>query len=516
MTPSAHGRFTARGKRDTVHHHSDRHPGRTALPVAALLAALAAPTAAAQEAPSAEEREHAAAWGAHHLCAGLFVVGRDLPRDPATVVARDIARFPGFRWEEAFTYQVDSVRRVVTVSAPGIPARSAGYYGDQGCVIHERGSAAVRFTPVDVPSALPDPATQPWPTGDAGAHGPLPPGADSAALTALLDWAMGEAAQNTRALVITHGGRIVAERYAEGFGPHTPQISWSQGKSIAAALTGVLVHQGALSLDQPAPVPAWHQDPADPRRAIRIRDLLHMSSGLDFLNLGLADPRSYTNANEHFRIYFDALDVYDHATRQPMDLPPDSAFRYRNSDPLTLMSVARRIVEGWGEAFLTFPQRALFDRIGIRDAVLETDPYGNFIITGYDFLSAYDWTRFGLLHLWDGVWPTAPTPCRSAALPLCEGERILPEGWVAFVSAPTPTDPSRSYGGLFWVNRGGLLPDLPPDAFTAAGFMGQHTVIVPSLDLVIVRLGPSPGQSNQYLNRVIGGVIEALGLRPPG
>ncbi len=489
---------------------------RNAAAFAFLLLALGVARAAAgQDAPTAEEREHAAAWGAHHLCAGLFVVGRDLRRDPATVVAQDIARFPWFRWEHAFSYEVDTLRWRVTVGAPGMPSRSAGYYGDQGCVIHERGATSVHFEPVEVPSALPDPATQPWPTGDAGAHGPLPPGADSAALAALLDWAMEGSGQNTRALVVAHGGRIVAERFAEGFGPHTPQISWSQGKSIAAALTGVLVQQGALSLDHPAAVPAWHQDPADPRRAIRIRDLLHMSSGLDFLNLGLADPRSYTSANEHFRIYFDALDVFDHATEQPMDLPPDSVFRYRNSDPLTLMFVARRIVEGRGESFLTFPQRALFDRIGIRDAVLETDPYGNFIITGYDFLSAYDWTRFGLLHLWDGVWPDSASPCRAAALPLCEGERILPEGWAAFVSEPTHTDPNRSYGGLFWVNRGGMLPDLPPDAFTAAGFMGQNTVIIPSLDLVVVRLGPSPGGANQYLNRVIGGVIEALGLRPP-
>jgi CubicO group peptidase (beta-lactamase class C family) len=166
-------------------------------------------------------------------------------------------------------------------------------------------------------------------------------------------------------------------------------------------------------------------------------------------------------------------------------------------DPLTLGYLVKKTVTARGESYFTFPQRALFDRIGIRNAVLETATYGNFIITGYDFLSAHDWARFGLLHLWDGVW---------------EGERILPEGWVDFISTPTETDPRARYGGLFWVNAGGRFPGIPRDAYTPAGFMGQNTMIIPSLDMIVVRLGPSPGRSNQYLDRVVGGIITALGL----
>lgn len=465
---------------------------------AVLLLAVAVPSPGhAQDARTPEERGSAMAWGAHHLCAGLFVVGRDVQRPPDVVLARDVAAFDHFRWEEAFDYEVDWPAKRVTVTAPDLPERSAGYHGDQGCIVEVPGRSGLEFTPEDVPSSLPDPRTQPWPTGDLGAHGSLPAGADAEALDRVLDDAMGPADQNTRALVVVHGGRIVGERYAEGFGPHTPQISWSQGKSITAALVGVLVEQGELTLDQPAPVEAWHTDPDDPRREIRIRSLLQMSSGLDFLNLGVGGSRAFTSENEHFRIYQDAVDVCRHATDQPMDLPPDSVFRYRNSDPLTLTCIVRDVVEDRGGDWLSFPQRALFDRIGVRDAVLETDRHGNFIITGYDFLSAYDWARFGLLHLWDGVW---------------EGERILPEGWTDFVGTPTDSDPSRSYGGLFWVNDGGRFPDLPPDAYTAAGFMGQNTVIIPSLELVVVRLGPSPGGSDRYLNGVIAGVVEALGI----
>ncbi|HSG82546.1 MAG TPA: serine hydrolase [Gemmatimonadota bacterium] len=469
---------------------------RAVTSIAACLVAFLAADARSQDARLAEQREHAAAWGAHHLCAGLFVVGRDFQREPDAVVEQDIAPFPDFRWEGSFRYDVDRENGVVTVTPPGAPARTAAYYGDQGCVIHERGSREIHFRPVVVASSLPDPATQAWPTGDRDAHAPLPADADAAAFDSVLDWAM-NAGQNTRALVVIHRGRIIGERYAPGFTAHTPQISWSQGKSITAALIGVLAQQGELTLDQPAPVPEWHQDPDDPRREIRIRDLLHMSSGLDFKNYGVGDSLSYTNHNEHFLIYFDAVNVFEHAVNQPLDIPPNTQFRYRNSDPLTLGRIIRQTVERRGEDYLTFPQRALFDRIGMRDVVLETDTYGNFIMTGYDFVSAYDWTRFGLLHLWDGVW---------------EGERILPEGWVGFVSTPTPTDPRRGYGGLFWLNAGGSLPDVPRDAFWAAGFMGQNTVIVPSLDMVVVRLGPSPGGSNRYLNHVIAGIITALAL----
>ncbi len=447
---------------------------------------------------SSEGKEHVAAIDAHHLCAGLWVVGRGVERDVETVIARDIAPFFAFRWDSTVDYRIDWEKQRAFVQVPGALERSAGYYGDQGCVIHEPNSDDIHFTPVPVRSSLPDPSTQEWPTGDMGAQGALPNGTDVDSLNTVLDWAMDEAGQNTRALVVVLNGKIVAERYAEGFTAHTPQISWSQGKSITAALTGVLVQQGELTLDQAAPVPEWHQDPTDPRREITMTDLLHMSSGLDFLNLGLEEPVSYTSENEHFMIYFDAVNVFEHAINQPMDIAPNTQFRYRNSDPLTLGRIIRQTVEARGEDYLTFPQQALFDKIGIRDAVLETDTHGNFIMTGYDYLSAYDWTRFGLLHLWDGVWLE---------------ERILPEGWVEFISTPTATDPNDGYGGLFWVNRGGALPDVPADAYWPAGFMGQNTVVIPSLDMVVVRLGPSPGGSNSYLNSVTGGVIDALGLR---
>jgi CubicO group peptidase (beta-lactamase class C family) len=443
-------------------------------------------------------RESRAAIGAHHLCSGLWVVGRVYKRTAEEVLAQDIVPFQAFSWESDFKYEVDEKRRRVTVSGPGVPPRTAQYNGDQGCSILPRGVNDIYFKPVTVQRKSPAASTQPWPTGDAGATAPMPAGMDGAVVQAALDWGMAQKEQNTRAIVLVYRGKIVGERYAPGWTKDTPQISWSQGKSITAALIGVLVRQGRLRVDDFAPVKEW-QGKDDPRRQIRISDLLRMSSGLDFANLGLSGPASYTRENEHMRIYFDGLNVFEHAVNQPLEIPPNSKWRYRNSDPLTLGKIIRETVAARGpngiEAYLTFPQRALFDEIGARNFVLETDAWGNFIMTGYDYGSARDWARFGLLHLRDGVW---------------QGKRILPEGWVEFISTSAPADSSRGYGGLFWLNRGGAWKGVPEDAFMCSGFMGQHTMVIRSRDAVVVRLGPSPRGSDRYLTELVNRLLAGL------
>ncbi len=210
-------------------------------------------------------REHVASMAAHHLCSGTFVVGRDYQRSPTQVLEEDIRPFSDFAWQDDFRWEVDEDGRTASVWADGINRRTARYNGDQGCSILPVGAESVYFTPVPVSRSGDDPATLPWPTGDAGAHASFPE-IDTAALNTALDWAMAQP-QNTRALVILYRGMIVGERYAPGFTRNTPQISWSQGKSITAALVGVLIQQGKLRLDQPAPVPEW-RDPGDPRNAI--------------------------------------------------------------------------------------------------------------------------------------------------------------------------------------------------------------------------------------------------------
>ena len=460
----------------------------------AILAACGGGSEPAEEADDGRFRKYAAGIAAHHLCSGTFVVGRVTERTPETVLAGDIAPFVGFAWQDDFEWEVDMEAMSATVWAADVAPRTAKYHGDQGCTLLEDGADSVRFTPVPVPRDQPPADEQDWPLGDIGAEEADQAGVDRAALAAALDAAMGTEEQNTRALAVVRHGKIVGERYAPGFTRNTPQISWSEGKSVTATLIGVLMQKGHFGLDDPAPVAEWRAE-GDPRGVILMRHLLTMSSGLDMTNLGLGGASSLIPENEHMRVYFDSLNVFEHASGQPYGIPPGTEFRYRNSDPLTLGRIVRETVENNGKEYLTHPQRMLFDRIGSRDFVLEPDPWGNFILSGYEYGSAADWMRFGLLHLWDGVF---------------EGDRILPEGWSEFVSSPSPGAKDGEYGGLWWLNLGGRYPDIPSDAYWASGFMGQTTMVIPSRDVVVVRLGPSPGDFGDYLNATVAAILAAF------
>ena len=182
-------------------------------------------------------------------------------------------------------------------------------------------------------------------------------------MEAALDWAL-EQPHNTRAVVVVYDGKIIGERYGPGWTKDTPQISWSEAKSITATLIGRLVQEGHLDIEDQAPVPQW-QEGDDPRGKITIRDLLRMSSGLDVVNLGLDNEESWSEANEHMRVYFDGINVFDHMLAQPAEIPPGTQWRYRNSDPLMLAWIVGQVAEARGESFLAFPQKLLFDRIGM-------------------------------------------------------------------------------------------------------------------------------------------------------
>jgi CubicO group peptidase (beta-lactamase class C family) len=444
------------------------------------------------------------------LCSAAFVVGRDVDafiRDD--LLTGDEAVLP---WRE-IDVRVDRDRHTVTLAGPGGVSRSAKYHPGQGCTILPPGRDDVYFTPTPVVPDLPDAATTPWPLGDLLPDEPAP-GVDEARLAAALDAALDDARwpapMRTRGLVVCHRGRLLAERYAPGFDKDTRQLCWSAGKSITAALIGVLVRQGHFAVDDPAPIAEW-RGAGDPRGRINIRHLLNMSSGLECSN-AQDDPRlTWTYRDCHGLIYTAPIDVFAHAISRPSEHPPNTVWRYRNCDPLSLGLIVRRTVEARGEAYPTFPQRALFDRIGIRSMVLEPDPWGNFIMTGFEYGTPRDWARFGLLHLWDGLW--RPT-----------GERVLPGGWARLVATPATAAPDPlyagrfaggHYGGQFWLNAGGRWPAVPRDAYWAAGAAGQLCLVVPSREAVLVRMGHTVGaardHADAYYDAVFGAILAALG-----
>jgi CubicO group peptidase (beta-lactamase class C family) len=425
------------------------------------------------------------------LCSAVFVSGRDVDE-----ARQNSAYFLMNEPDRAKPIAVDVDREAKRVRVTiDETTRTAAFYGDQGCVIHPIDHDGIHFTPVPVRTTLPDANTQPWPMGDAPSREPWPANLDRAKVQSAVDLAFADPAGLTAGMVVVYKGQIVGERYMPGITKDTQLESWSMGKSLIATLVGLVIKDGAFSLDDPAPVPEWRR-PGDSRGAIRVRDVMRMSSGLSFTGQDDRWMDPTWQYHDHFFIYAGAVDAYRYAISSPLEFAPNTVGRYRNSDPMTLGFLVRQAVEKRGEQFLTFPQRALFDKIGIRKQVLETDPWGNFLLSGYDYGTPRNWARLGLLYLRDGVW---------------NGQRILPEGFTKFVSTPAPAWQQPEYGGQFWLNGTGRW-NLPRDAYFMSGAGGQHTFIVPSLDLVIVRMGHQRGSAvgSKLLNQSLAAIVAAV------
>ena len=376
---------------------------------------------------------------------------------------------------------IDRANKAVHVMLPNGVTRTAKYLGSQGCVTLPIGESAMNFKPVAVKSRLPDPATQLWPMGDMLPQEPLPTEIDAEKLKAAVNAAFQPAEALTAAFVVTWKGRLIAERYAEGVTAQTPLEGWSMGKSVTATLFGILVKDGVYDLDQPAPIPEW-QTPGDPRAKIRIADILHMSSGLRIKAPQDPDYDPTGPYPDHVYLYTGGIDSFHYAATRPLQWPPNTVGRYHNTDPVLISYLIRLGVEKRGDEYLSFPQRALFDKLGVRTMVIETDPFGNFLGQGYEVGSGRDWARLGNLFLQGGVW---------------NGERILPEGYTKFVSTLAPAcaaDNRPIYGAFFWLNGDGRYP-VPRDAYYMSGAGGQTTLMIPSHDLVVVRLGHYRGES---------------------
>jgi CubicO group peptidase (beta-lactamase class C family) len=448
--------------------------------------------------PPGTALEHHASGFAKVMCSAVFITG--LHPDFA---AENVGYFTAPYAERARLGKpvVDRDARTVSVSVPGGPTRTARHFGSQGCVTLPVGKDSVNFTPVAVKSRLPDPMTQPWPMGDA--LPPVPPQAevDPVKLEQAIDAAFEPATGLTAAFVVTWKGRLLGERYGPGLTWSTPLEGWSMGKSLTATLLGILVQQGVYDLQQPAPIPEW-QGANDPRAKIRIADILHMSSGLRIRAPQDPDYDAKGPYPDHLYLYTGSVDSFHYAATRPQQWPPNTIGRYRNTDPVLINYLVRLGVEKRGEEYLSFPQRALFDKLGIRTMVMETDPHGNFLTQGYELASGRDWARLGNLYLQDGVW---------------NGERILPEGFAKFVSTLAPAweaDKRLVYGAFFWLNLEGAFP-VPKEAYYMSGAGGQTTLIVPSHDLVVVRMGHFKGANpgGESFRKALALLIQAVPAR---
>ena len=426
-------------------------------------------------APPGDPMAHHTMGFARTLCSGVFVTGLD-----ADFAAENIGYFTG-PYEHRHVVvkrEVDHAEKMVHLTMENGVVRSAKFIGDLGCVPLPIGESEPYYDPPEIMSVLPDPATTAWPMGDVLDAEPVPAEVDQDKVVKAVETIFDPDAM-TAAFVVTYKGRIIAERYADGIDMHTPLESWSMAKSLSATLMGVLVQQGEYELMQRAPIPEW-QEEGDPRQEIRIADIMRMSSGLRCRNRG--DPGYDPDAGypDHLYLYTGTVDSFEYAATRPQQWRPNTVGRYRNCDPVLTNYLIRLAVEGRGNAYHQFPQQHLFDKIGVRNLVFQTDPYGNILLNGSDLGAARDWARLGNLYLNDGV---------------ADGERVLPEGYADFVSTLAPAweaDGRPIYGAFFWLD--GAKYGMPAsEMYSMRGAGGQMTMIIPSRDMVIVRLGHYKG-----------------------
>jgi len=375
------------------------------------------------------------------MCSAVFISGRDLmeaKRNSGPLVTENIgSSYSVFSEADRAQAQVrvDQKLKIVTTTFRDFVPGVARFYGDQGCVILPPGVKDAFFTPEKVTTRLPPADSQSWPMGDVISKQSVSHGVDPARLQAVVDQVFSDPAGETIAFLVIYKGQIIAERYELGASKDTLIEGWSMGKSLLATLVGVLIKDGEFKLYDAAPVSEW-QRPGDPRSKIRIADLLRMSGGLHFT--APRDPDFSPDVfPDHVYVYNGAVNSYEFAYARPLQFPPNTEGRYRNCDPLTLAFIVQQTAKRRGDNYLTFPQRALLDQIGIRKMVLETDPYGNIFFTGNNYATARDWGRLGLLYLQNGIW---------------QGERILPDGFVDFVRAPSIGPPVEPKGST-WLYR---------------------------------------------------------------
>jgi CubicO group peptidase (beta-lactamase class C family) len=367
-----------------------------------------------------------------------------------------------------------------------------------GCLLSLPSGAPAAAEPALVPLPA-QPAGTPWPVPEWPAAEPAP--ADRAALEAALDSLFAFRGRgglpDTRAALVVHRGRVVAERYAEGFGPASRFQSWSMAKSVTLALVGVLAQGGRLSLDAPAPVPAW-QGEGDPRRAITLRQLLQMTAGLDNADGG-SDPSSFVA-----RLLFGDLsrDVVAASVAARSIHPPGSHWAYSTATSMILADVVMRTAGG-RDALLELLRGELSGPLGAGSLVPEFDAAGNFLGGGFVWASARDWARLGLLFLRGGVF---------------DGRRILPEGFVDFARTRAPVPSNGCFGAHLWLNlepkedQHKSLPGGPDSAFFMSGSAGQYVAMLPDRDVVVVRLGELQRIDWPDIAR---GILAAANVFPP-
>ncbi|MDH6269212.1 CubicO group peptidase (beta-lactamase class C family) [Rhizobium sp. SG_E_25_P2] len=426
-----------------------------------------------------EEFRVANAYSAKIICSSVFVSGRK-----AEEVLADDVQAPG-HWLLKYV-SIARGEDVVTAKLFGfLAAESAVYRPGLGCASAPNGDLdAVRAVALTSPPVIPPVSDFEWPLGDTVSRK-----ADLRAEALLADPKL--IGPGARALVVVKDGRIVAEAYAPGFNAETPLLGWSMTKTVTGALAALRIQDGAFSWDKAKLFSEWTDD----RAGITIAALMAMTSGLS-LN------ESYGDVDDVTRMLFLEPDQAKFVRDKPLEAKPGEKFEYTTG---TAVLLARAVQDTLADrdAGLAYPRQALFSRIGMRSAIFETDETGTFSGGSLLYATGRDWARFGLLLANGGDW---------------NGDQILPVDYIERVGRASAVSGGLYTEALAWKSGTGEQTaeqtGLPPDAFWALGHDGQSIAMIPSANLVVVRLGLTPSKLNYdpapLVKALLGATMEPL------
>lgn len=422
-------------------------------------------------------------YSAKTMCSCVMLNGRQ----PDDISNHELSTFPLSLVSVSASYTDSSA----TGSVFGFAKRKAIYRKGLGCTlvneITEEELRAQKFTLATPPVVHTD--TIPWPMGDL-----LPEYSPSEVDIEKINAAV-EAAfefpdeRRTRAILIVHDGLIIAEKYAEGFDKNSRHMGWSMTKSVMNALAGILVRQEKLELNESVSIEEWKNDS---RSAITLHNLLQASSGLQW-------EENYGGPSDATNMLFKERNAGEYASHAPLVYEPGKEFYYSSGTSNLISWIARKTIGD--SVYHRMPYEQLFYPLGMYSMVMEPDAGGTFVASSFSYATARDWARFGMLFLNDGYWTSG---------------RILPEGWVEYSTTPAKGAEQGEYGAQFWLNAGAegnsinrKYPSVPTDLFWADGYEGQNVFVLPSENLVVVKLSQSTGK---YLDddKFLADIIRAL------
>ncbi len=409
-------------------------------------------------------------YAAKETCSCVFVADRS----EAITKLEDAGYFP----ISLASTDIDFENKIVTSSLLGLGTKTAIYRAGLGCAL--KGDTEIQTIQNQgySPPIIPRPDSLYFPYGTQLVD-TIPNNVDTAQIQKALD--LGFESKGTRAIVAIYNNQIIGERYT--FDKDTRLLGWSMTKSITGSLIGILVKEGKLKIHEPPPIPAWQKDD---RKHIHLHHLMQMSSGLKWWEF-------YFDLSNATKMLYKSSDYGKYAMEQPAEFPPDSVWEYSSGTTNILSEIIEQQFDNQQDA-QQFARTALFNKLGMNSMIIEADASGTHIGSSFGWATPRDWARYGLLHLNDGVW---------------NGERILPEGWVEYVTTPARQSEGK-YGGQIWLNHSKhFLPDNPSDTYMFNGFNGQHVIVIPSRNVVIVKMGLD-SMGGVDLNKLVTEILKGI------